>query len=99
MFCSSVRDDVAATVVESVVEDALAVAEALVVVVEEEDWRLDLAWSSSFSWSRSFWICFCSSSERLKNLRPPVSSFRDCFFFRISCFSRSISVLSLSLSR
>ena len=49
MFCSSVRDDVAATVVESVVEDVLAVAEALVVVVEEEDWRLDLAWSSSFS--------------------------------------------------
>lgn len=91
-FCSSGRealDEAAAEVmeVEAVVEE-VGTEEA---VSEEVELRFfDLASSSRFSSSRSFWICFCWISERLKTLLPPVSSARDWRFLRSSCLRRSI---------
>lgn len=102
MFCSTVRGlDVVAVEEEFLVVVVLAVEAATlefgVVVVEEEvieeeeeDWRLDLASSSRFSCSRSFWISFCWISDRLKNFFPPVSWARVWRFLRSSCFRRSI---------
>lgn len=98
MFCSSVRDlDAVAVEVEMfavVVETKAVVVGSVDDVVEEEaeeeDWRLDLASSSRFSSSRSFWISFCWSSARLKNFLPPVSCARDFRFFSSSCCKRSI---------
>lgn len=79
MFCSSGRealDEAAADVVEAeAVVDEVATVD---MVSEEDELRfLDLASNSRFSSSRSFWICFCWISERLKTLLPPVSSARD----------------------
>lgn len=100
MFCSTVRGlDVVALEVELlivvVVVEAAAlefgvVVEVEVVIEEEEDWRWDLASSSRFSCSRSFWISFCWISDRLKNFFPPVSWARVWRFLRSSCFRRSI---------
>lgn len=92
MFCSSGREalDVAAA---TVTEEEAVVDEAGTEEVVSEDVELrflDFASSSRLSSSRSFWICFCWISERLKTLLPPVSSARDWRFLRSSCFRRSI---------
>lgn len=92
MFCSSGRealDEAAADVTEEeALVDEVVTVETVSEVVELR--FLDLASSSRFSSSRSFWICFCWISERLKNFLPPVSSARDWRFLRSSCFRRSI---------
>lgn len=102
MFCSTVRGlDVVAVEEEFLVvvvvaveaatlEFGVAVVEDEVIEEEEEDWRWDLASSSRFSCSRSFWISFCWISDRLKNFFPPVSWARVWRFLRSSCFRRSI---------
>lgn len=98
MFCSLVRDleVVAAEVVVLVADVVVEVERVLDLVAEVLEvevaafWRRSLASCSRFSCSRSFWICFCSISERLKKRFPPVSSARDFRFFRSSCWRRSI---------
>ena len=75
-------------------------------VEEEEEWRRDLDCNSSFSWSRSFWICFFSMSERLKTRLktrlPPVASTTDWRFFQkfllqeIHCVSRALILQKLN---
>nr|KYP70693.1 hypothetical protein KK1_009920 [Cajanus cajan] len=92
MFCSSVREAVAAATAEEADAEAeeAEVAEAAAASEDVARRFWDLASNSRFSCSRSFWISFCWISERLKNLLPPVSWARDWRFLRSSCFRRSI---------
>lgn len=98
IFCSSVRareDDEADSDLDLVVSD-------LELGFEEElglelrwwwwfgFWRRDLASASRFSSSRSFWIRFCSISDRLNTFLLPTCSARLCLFFNSSCFRMSM---------
>lgn len=84
MFCSSVRDFEVVAVELTAAEEEVVEAEAdgldledvevgSAAAAEAVDWRRDLASNWRFSCSRSFWICFCSISDRLKTRLPPVS--------------------------
>lgn len=84
------EEEEGAAVVEVELEEAEAEVVELVSVEEkrEED---DLATRERCSSSRSFWISFCSISERRRSFLPPKSAVRFCRFLCSSFFSRSIS--------
>lgn len=104
MFCSLVRVlDAVALAPEAVVAVVVLADDTEFELAEDavELWELfcrrSLASCSRFSCSRSFWICFCSISERLKTRLPPVSSARPWRFLSNSCLRRSIFEGSINL--